>query len=78
MQVHETPLPPGYTPEVLFLRRWLLDLRLRVRANPQERQLLLERKVREFASAGKRPVSLGIRHGSVAGNAYLLVNACRG
>ena len=78
MQVHETPLPPGYTPEVLFLRRWLLDLRLRVRANPQERQLLLERKVREFASAGKRGPSLGIRHGSVAGNAYLLANARRG
>jgi hypothetical protein len=55
----DTPLPAGYEPDALYLRRWLLDLRLRLDALPHERERLLKEKLYEFTrpAAGKqRPV----------------------
>lgn len=46
-------LPSGYSENALYLRRWLLDLRLRLDALPLERQRLLERKIYEFHTDGK-------------------------
>jgi hypothetical protein len=37
-----TPVPAGYEESEIYLRRWILDLRLRVRAIPKEREILLE------------------------------------
>jgi hypothetical protein len=64
-------LPAGYSEEALYLRRWILDLRLRLAAIPLERQRMLERTIYEFSnsSANKRP---GDNRKS---NAYLLARA---
>jgi hypothetical protein len=49
----DTPLPAGYEPDALYLRRWLLDLRLRLDALPHERRLMLERKIYGFGRGGR-------------------------
>ena len=45
MELLNTPLPAGYEAPALFLRCWLLDLRLRVATIPQERQAMLEKTI---------------------------------
>lgn len=74
-----TPLPLDYTDSSLFLRRWLLDLQLRVDSVPLERQKMLERKVYEF-TAGKRARSHD-KNGNAtyhASRAYLLAKTATG
>ena len=74
MKIWETPLPLGYETAALFLRRWLLDLRLRVDAMPLERQKSLEARIRDFNSHGKK----GNVPGSRVGNAYTLAKSING
>ena len=73
IKVWETPLPTGYSTAALLLRRWLLNIRLKVNAMPYERQLMLERKLNEFHSHGKS----GIVNGSRANTCHLLAKANR-
>lgn len=44
----KTPLPVGYDKSAVYLRRWLLDLRLRLNAVPTERKRMLEARLYEF------------------------------
>ena len=67
-----TPLPQGYDRHVLFLRRWLLDLRSRIAQLPRERQRMLEARVNDFYPKNRRA-----GHGSRETNSHLLANAGR-
>lgn len=66
-----TALPKGYDKPAMLLRRFLLDLRSRLRQLPSERHRMLERRVYEFHRYGRK----GITPGSRAGTAGLLANA---
>jgi hypothetical protein len=72
-------LPPdGYSESALYLRRWLLDLKLRLAAIPAERQRMLERTLYEFNSNGKSGYTSSGVPTRVRSNAYLLARAAAG
>jgi hypothetical protein len=72
--VWDASLPSGYSPAALFLRRWMLDMRLRVAGVPLERARLLEGKIREFHHRGKP----GTVPGSRANEAFRLAKSVNG
>jgi len=47
-EIASTALPKGYDSSALYLRRWLLDLRSRIKQLPLERQRQLDAKINEY------------------------------
>jgi len=77
----DTPLPEGYSQNAMVVRRFLLDLRLRLDRLPLDRKLMLERKINEFHTDGKRRRkgnSFYAGPDSRETNAYLLAKSVTG
>lgn len=72
MKIWETELPKGYGREAMYLRKWLLDLRAKVKASPLRRENMLRAAISEYCpDIGRKQFGPG----SKAGNIDLLVKS---
>lgn len=74
----ETKLPKGYEPWEMYLRKWLLDHRLRMKAQPMERDKKLRALIKSYTKSNGRNIDAGkIRFDNRANGARSLAEALK-